>query len=281
MQGLLCGIGGGLVGACIWATIAHFTGTSADYAAWIVGICVGVGVAFGAQPKLNFLTGSLAAVLAAGCVIISSFGAAEFSTGQKVETARTNAQSASTAEAIGALREDIEREWHAKAATVVKSDEAPAAGADAGGAATAAVEPPSIAEFQQQAAHRWAGMGVTERKLYRAKWAERQSVEAGKIDVPFEFRGYFARMTPLQMVWFGLAVATAFKVGATPGRRLDEMEQDVANAAARNNPILRGAPSAGQSQAFSFGGAPGGGTGTGPSTAPSPRVAPAARTKAA
>lgn len=267
-KGLLCGIGGGLLGACVWATLAHFMGGRADFSAWIVGICVGVGVAFGAEPKLNLLTGILAGTLAAGSVIVASFGAAEFATGQKVETARSDTASMSTSGAIEALREDIEAEWELEEAQAVLH-------------AKTGTKPEPIARARsvhEEARYRWAGMGVTQRQLYRAALAERRSNEAGQIDLPLEFHGYFERMTTMQIVWFSLAIVTAVRIGAVPGRRLDELEKEVADAAARNNPILRGAPSA------SNFGAPGIGTtppGTGPSTAPSPMVAPAARGKAA
>lgn len=267
-KGLLCGIGGGLVGACVWATLAHFMGGNADFSAWIVGVCVGVGVAFGAQPKLNFLTGTLAATLAAGSVIVASFAAAEFATGQKVETARINTETMSTASAIEALGEDIQAEWDLEEARAKLH-------------APAGTEPAPIARdrsVHEEAKYRWASMGVTNRQLYRAALAERRSQEAGQIDLPLEFHGYFSRMTTLQIVWFSLAIVSAFRIGAVPGRRLDELEKEVADAAARNNPILRGSPSA---SAFN---APGGGArapGVGPSTAPSPMVAPSARGKAA
>lgn len=266
-KGLLCGIGGGLLGACVWATLAHFMGGSADFSAWIVGICVGVGVAFGAEPKLNFLTGSLAAALAAGSVIVASFAAAEFATGQKVEMARNNTATMSTASAIEALREDIEAEWELEEARARLH-------------APEGTEPQPISRVRnvfEEAKYRWAAMGVTQRQLYRAALAERRSSEAGQIDLPMEFHGYFNRMSTMQIVWFSLAIVSAFRIGAVPGRRLDEIEKEEAAAAARNNPILRGAGSG------TFG-APAGaakGPATGPSTAPSPMVAPAARGKAA
>ncbi len=263
-KGLLCGIGGGLLGACVWATLAHFLGGSADFSAWIVGICVGVGVAFGAQPKLNFLTGALAASLASGSVIVASFAAAEFATGHKVETARSNTETMSTASAIEALSHDIQAEWDLEEARAKLH-------------APAGTEPAPIVRARivhEEAKYRWASMGVTNRQLYRAALAERRSNEAGQIDLPLEFSGYFERMTTMQIVWFSLAIVSAFRIGAVPGRRLDEMEQDVADAAARNNPILRGAGSG------TFG-APAKAPGTGPSTAPSPMVAPSARGKAA
>lgn len=266
-KGLLCGIGGGLLGACVWATLAHFMGGGADFSAWIVGICVGVGVAFGAEPKLNFLTGALAATLAAGSVIVASFGAAEFATGQKVENARVNTETMSTATAIQALSQDIQAEWDLEEARAKLH-------------APAGTEPGPIERVRgvhEEAKHRWAAMGVTNRQLYRSALAERRSNEAGQIDLPLEFHGYFNRMTTMQIVWFSLAIVSAFRIGAVPGRRLDELEQEVANAAARNNPILRGAGSG------TFG-APAGGArtpGTGPSTAPSPMVAPSAQGKAA
>lgn len=255
IKGLLCGMGGGLVGVCVWATIAHFTGSSADYSAWIVGICVGVGVAFGAQPKLNLLTGMLALTLTAGSVIVGSFAAAEFATGQKVEVARLNVEYINSTGALQAMADDITEEWAQEDAR----------------AETPVVRPNDLAT---EAKLRWARMGSTERRLYRDRLADRRSAEAGKVDMPLEFQGYFERLTTMQIVWGSLALLTALKVGATPGRRLDELEQAVADAAARNNPILRGEPMGVTPRVFPSGA-------SGPSTAPSPHIAPSARNKAA
>lgn len=270
-KGLLCGIGGGLLGACVWATLAHFMGGSADFSAWIVGICVGVGVAFGAQPRLNFLTGALAASLAAGSVIVASFAAAEFATGQKVESARASTETMSTASAIQALSQDIQAEWdleEARARLHAPEGKQPAP----------VVRARSVHE---EAKYRWASMGVTNRQLYRSALAERRSNEAGRIELPMEFHGYFGRMTTMQIVWFSLAIVSAFRIGAVPGRRLDELEREEADAAARANPILRGAASG--TFGASAGGArtTGGGSGMGPSTVQSPMVAPSAQNRAA
>lgn len=266
LQGLLCGIGGGLVGTCVWATVAHFMGTSADFAAWVVGVCVGIGVAFGAQPKLNFLTGILAATLAAASVIVGSFAAAEFATGQKAEDARIKVATVGSHGALLALQDEIAAERDAE---------------DLRAQADAAERPaedfkPIEREHDvvTEARLRWARMGVTERQLYKAKLADERSAEAGRMDLPMEFRGYFQRMTTMQIVWFSLAVLTALKIGMTPGRRIDEMEQSVADAAARNNPILRGEPMGVRPKTFPPGA-------SGPSSAPSPHIAPGSRNKAA
>ena len=201
-------------------------------------------------------------------MIVASFAAAEFATGQKVETARTNTETMSTASAIDALSQDVQAEWdleEARAKLHAPSGTEPA---------------PLVRErsIHEEAKYRWASMGVTNRQLYRAALAERRSNEAGQIDLPLEFHGYFKRMTTMQIVWFSLAIVSAFRIGAVPGRRLDEIEREVADAAARNNPILRGAPSA---SAFSVPGSGANAPGAGPSTAPSPMIAPSARGKAA
>lgn len=265
LKGLLCGIGGGLVGVCVWATLAHFTGTTANFAAWIVGMCVGVGVAFGAQPRLNLLTGLLAVALTAASVIVGSFAAAEFSTGQKVEVARMNVEYINARGAIDALADDIAEQWAREDAHAVAEQP------------EGETPPEPIArphDAATEATLRWAAMGTTERHLYRDRLADRRSAEAGRVDMPIEFRGYFQRMTTMQIVWGSLALLTALKIGATPGRRLDEMEQSVADAAARNNPILRGEPMGVKPKVFPPGA-------VGPSTAPSPHIAPSARSKAA
>lgn len=267
LKGLLCGIGGGLVGVCVWATIAHFTGTSANYAAWVVGMCTGVGVAFGAQPKLNFLTGLLASTLTAASVIVGSFAAAEFATGHKIEVARLNVAYINVHGALEALEDDITAEW---AAEDLKAAADHAGESDA--PATPIARPHSAAE---EAKLRWAAMGTTERHLYRDRLSDERSAEAARVDMPFEFVGYFSRMTIMQIVWGSLALVTAFKIGSTPGRSLDEMEQAIADAAARNNPILRGEPMGVKPRVFPAE------TPSGPSSAPSPHVAPSAPKKAA
>lgn len=266
LKGLLCGIGGGLVGICVWATLAHFTGSSADYAAWIVGMCTGVGVAFGAQPKLNVLTGLLAMALTSASVIVSSFAAAEFATGHKVEVARLNVSYINVHGALEALEHDITAEWAA--------EDARAAADHAGDDAAPMVPALRPRDAAAEAKLRWAAMGTTERRLYRDHLSEQRSAEAGHVDMPLEFAGYFSRMTIMQIVWGSLALVTGFKIGATPGRSLDEMERTIADAAARNNPILRGEPMGAVPRVFPPGA-------TGPSTSPSPHIAPSARKKAA
>ena len=110
------------------------------------------------------------------------------------------------------------------------------------------------------------------------------ALDAARVDLPLEFNGYFARMTPMQIVWFSLAIVTAFKISATPGRRLDEMEEAVADNAARNNPILRGAPMNVAPRVFPPGTAPATAATAAPpapSRAPTPQAAPPGHQKAA
>jgi hypothetical protein len=62
------GLVGGAVGAAIWAGIMAVTGIEIGYVAWLVGITTGFGVAVVARDRTDWLSGTIAAVIALAAI---------------------------------------------------------------------------------------------------------------------------------------------------------------------------------------------------------------------
>ena len=66
---LISGLVAGVIGACVWAAIVYYSGFEIGWIAWGMGVLVGVAVAAGAKGDLGASTGIGAACIAAASVL--------------------------------------------------------------------------------------------------------------------------------------------------------------------------------------------------------------------
>lgn len=210
LGGLIGGALGGLIGAAVWAGIAYTTGYEIGWIAWGVGVLVGFGVTRGGKGR-----GVPAGVLAVGITILSIL-AGKYAVIDLVLRKELGNQSEATASALASLdneehliswvADDLIEALEARGETVDWP-----AGVEPTEAEKEADYPPPI---WTQAKTKWDGWNEQERQAYRDQVAEniRQNVAA------FFQHGSTALLLGsfglMDLVFFGLAVVTAFKIAA-------------------------------------------------------------------
>ncbi len=205
------GLIAGSIGALIWAGIAYFTGYEVGWVAWGVGGLVGLGVLLG-----NGGTRSQAAGVLAVAVTIMALLAAKYTTvqlvladGSEIEDALlTGLQDDELV--ISYLADDVVVEF--------MSGDKPVnwpAGVDPSQAASQAEYPADVWAIAQS---RWDAMSLTEREDFRG---ELQQMVAANLALALdEMRGEMAQVGfigsfgLMDIIFFGLAVVTAFKMAA-------------------------------------------------------------------
>lgn len=205
------GLIGGIIGAAIWVGIGYATGYEVGYIAWGVGFLVGLGVNIGAGEEDGFLPGGVAtgiailAVLGAKYMVVSllaSHYAGEFSTNLSADEIDVNTMIAIEADVVAEQYEADGRklDWPQNV-----SDDAP----------QSASYPVDV---WMEATQRWQSLPDQEKASRKAAHLEqiKEFTEQFRDVVASEVRdeALSESFSPWDLLWFGLAAFTAFRVGS-------------------------------------------------------------------
>ena len=216
------GVIAGSIGALVWAGIAYFTGYEVGWVAWGVGGLVGFGVVLGSSGNRSRTAGIIAVV-----ITVMALMAAKYTTVQLVL-----ADGSEITEALVSGLQDDELVVSYIADDVVvefMSDDIPVhwpVGVDPSQATTQVEYPADVWTIAQS---RWDGMVLTEREEYRSSLEE--MVTANLALALDELRGELAQVGFigsfgfLDIIFFGLAIATAYKVAAVAATEQQVMQQ--------------------------------------------------------
>jgi hypothetical protein len=205
------GVIAGSIGALIWAGIAYSTGYEVGWVAWGVGGLVGLGVILG-----NGGTRSQAAGILAVVVTILALVAAKYTTVQLILADGFEIEDA----LLSGLQDDELVVSYMADEVVIEfmTDDKPVnwpAGVDPSQAATQVEYPADVWAIAQS---RWDAMPLSEREDYRGEL--QQMVTANLALTLDEMRGEMAQVGfvgsfgLMDIIFFGLAVVTAFKMAA-------------------------------------------------------------------
>lgn len=203
---VLGGALGGVIGAAIWAGVAYFSGYEIGWIAWGVGILAGVGVAKGNSGEGSKAAGALAAIIAALAVVGGKYAMVELAMPNEGELfANTVAALEDDEYVVSYIADDVVAEFEAEGRAVEWPE-----GVEALQATTRAEYP---ADVWNIALSRWEGMDTDGQQAYRDEI--RANIEASMAEIR-EFisqAGFMSSFGLLDIVFFGLAVVTAFKIG--------------------------------------------------------------------
>jgi predicted Zn finger-like uncharacterized protein len=201
----LFGFGGGLVAGAIWVAVGYFFHREVGYVAWAVGLFVGLGVRIAAADRAGLGAGLMAIAISIGMILASKFAVAYLFTVKFVNTVAiktdTDDDTVKMSLAMEIVTEDALKD--AKAGAKHADVEFPEA--------DSFKELPK--ELREKTNARWKQMSAQERKAFRNKMLGVRQVPPILIAI-FAF---FASFRALDVLWFGLASFTAFRVasGAT------------------------------------------------------------------
>lgn len=204
---LLGGTAGGLIGLAIWAAVAHFTGFEVGYIAWGVGFLTGFGVRAMSQDHSGAVFGVLAVLLAAAsiagakylvvCIQLSDLGEIAI----EAEPDSSDALIANVAVEVG---QEFEQEGR-------NVDWPPPDELD-DEAQIEALRQKS--EVWQEAARRWNELPPDEKQTRIKQHNEEMAKLMGELKGLFRDAAFQASFTAYDLLWFGLAALTAFRLGS-------------------------------------------------------------------
>ena len=206
---------GGAIGAAIWAGITVGTGYEIGWIAWGVGILVGIGALLGSKRQGSPALGGIAVLIAIAALLGGKYLTVELvienelGDGQKLideEIARLDDQ-----EALLSYVADEIVEERVDAGEAVDWP----AGVDPGEAYAAEDYPRDVWALAES---RWSAMSAEEQAQYRAdlELYIRDNITAGLSQFRGEVakEGFFQSFSPIDGIFFLLAIVTAFKIGS-------------------------------------------------------------------
>jgi len=224
MNAVKMAIGGalaGLIGAAIWAGIGYFTGLEIGWIAWGIGMLVGIGVrVVGSQEVAYFdktqrkmvrsrvgaegpLAGMVAAVLAVVSVLAGKYALVHLFLSAPAASLEDYLEDDAM---ISSIADDIvvERESQGRAVSWPS-------GVTPGEAYERADYPP---EIWTEAETRWNALPEDEQASLKKAQAELIGMALGNMEGA-QSAVFFSSFGVFDLLWFGLAAATAFKLGSS------------------------------------------------------------------
>lgn len=232
---------GGAIGASVWAAVAYFTHFEIGWIAWGIGFLSGAGVVAGARGNSNAFFGLLAVIIAVVSICAGKYTAFHFMVkdyvGENIATATVTGNDITDEMALESLANAItERrldagetlEWPAAHVEEVKQyyleDEGEALQPeDIDSAAYAEADWPDDfpEDVRAEAQGEWDAKDPAAKRQFRYDYADRQNALmhsfASAVTSYVSKESFFETFGLWDVLWFLLAIATAFKVGSYDG----------------------------------------------------------------
>jgi len=215
------GAAAGLIGAAIWAAIGYFTGLEIGWIAWGIGMLVGIGVrVVGSQEIAYFdktqrkmvrssvgaegpLAGMVAAVLAVVSVLAGKYALVHLFLAAPAASLEEYLEDDTM---ISAIADEVVVEYESQGRAVSWP-----AGVNPEEAYERADYPP---EIWTAAESRWNALPEEERANLKKAQAELIGMALGNMEGA-ESAVFLSSFGVFDLLWFGLAAVTAFKLGAS------------------------------------------------------------------
>lgn len=219
MKDVVFGLIGGVVGAVVWAGVAYVSEYEIGWIAWGIGALVGYCVAVGNRDRLRSSTaaGVVAVVITALSIAGGKYAAVELLMPSDEELIAMFTASFEEEEyVISYMADEVADEFEAEGRPVAWPE-----GVGRANAATQADYPPDV---WAEAILRWSALSDTEKAEFREvrEAATRENVEANlpQIRAMMGRGGFLASFTPMDLIFFGLGMVTAF--GVASGKKSEE-----------------------------------------------------------
>lgn len=211
LRGIIGAVIGGLIGAAVWAGISFAAGLEIGWIAWGVGGLVGLGSAFGSKGGSPFL-GVVAAAITILAIMGGKYAAIQFSIVKEIGSQSDAVQQAVTALdsnelLVSYLADDVVIERQANGEDV----EWPA-GVNPQDASTKSDYAP---EVWDEAESRWSELNDSDRESFRAVLAEQTRLRVEEYYAEVSKQAFMSSFGPMDLLFFGLAIVTAFKIAAS------------------------------------------------------------------
>jgi hypothetical protein len=197
---------GGLIGAAIWAAIGYSTNYEVGWIAWGIGVLAGMGVRIAAGEADGKTPGVIAAGMAIASVLLGKFAVIYFLVQGSMGASLAQFETPSDEDMIVAMADSVVAEWEQAGKQVVwPKDVDPET-------ASSQQEYPAI--VWQEANKRWTALAVDERETRKAERAEQMQVMMDEFQSQISTAAFKSSFGLFDLLWFALAVMTAFKIGS-------------------------------------------------------------------
>lgn len=200
------GVIAGAIGAAVWAVIARVTGMEIGWIAWGVGLLVGLGVVMGNKGEGSPVVGVAAAVIAALAVVAGKYTMVQLVLPDADEIVAQALHDLDNDElVVSYLADEVVAEFEAEGKPVDWPEDIVVA--------TASAETDYPADVWAEAVIRWEAKSADEREAYRAQLKGTVAANADVFRSTIAAAGFTHTFGLMDIVFFGLAVLTAFKIG--------------------------------------------------------------------
>jgi tellurite resistance protein len=223
------GLIGGAVGAFVWAAVVYFTEYEIGWIAWGVGGLVGYGVAAGNRDGTRSSTaaGVLAVAISIVAILAGKWAGVQMIMPSDEEILEMATAGFDQEEyVVSYVADDVAAELEAAGRTVDWPS-----GVDPATASAEADYPP---EIWAEAELRWAGLTEQQKLVFQEdlETEVRDNVEANlpEIRAAMAGGGFAGSFSPMDVVFFGLAMVTAFGVGSGARKTQEQIAEEYAQA---------------------------------------------------
>ena len=202
---IIAGAVGAAIGTAVWVAVGYFSNYEVGWIAWGVGFLVGLGVRIGAGDEDGWLPGitatsiALASVLLAKYLVVSLLVSSAMAEFQEYRVTDPN-------EMVAVHADEVAEEFEQAGRPVVwppddESEDAP-------------IETHYPPDVWAEAKRRWSQLSPEEQQAQTSKHEEEVSEAIELLTKEARSTAFQDSFTPWDLLWFGLAAVTAFKVGS-------------------------------------------------------------------
>lgn len=195
---------GGAFGAAVWAGITYATGMEIGWIAWGVGLCVGIAVRIGAGDDADgFIPGGIAVTGAILALLVGKYVAVHC----LVQHELNDYSVVVTAEDMqGSMADEVAAEWMEAGQKLRWSP-----GMTYEQAESLADYPPGV---RAEAVKQWEALSDEEQQQQIANREEAMKMFTDMMSGQLTEAAFKESFSPIDLLFFGLAIFTAFKVGS-------------------------------------------------------------------
>lgn len=204
VRSLIGGLVGGAIGAAIWAGITYGTGMEIGWIAWGVGFLVGLGVRIACGDSAEgVLPGGVAVVAAVLALLVGKYAAIQLLLQQEMPDI---AVSFTATDLKVGLADEVVAEWQAEGRQMNWPN-----GMSVEEATEEADYPPKV---WQEAETRWAKFTPDEQQKMIQDQQQEFDAAIGDFSDEIAMEAFKESFSPIDLLFFGLAIFTAFKLGS-------------------------------------------------------------------
>jgi phosphate/sulfate permease len=199
MKGIAAGIIAGICGAVVWSLIAALTGFEIGWIAWGIGAAVGAAVAWGSEGSPKY--GVIAVIISVISILAGKYIAVEMVLADELKDADQE---------VNRLIENEEYliSWLADSIIYERMER------DEPVAWPAGVDPEQASEEQHYPPEIWNDMDEEERDEFKVSVRQQIDTNVKTLASEVKKQGFIESFSVIDIVFFILAVLTAYKMGA-------------------------------------------------------------------